>query len=160
VAAALSLLDKRGPKRPPSAATASSSCNRDFKADDDSNKKDAGRVGLVTAVDASGSPVTSVIPAVGDGERYVYHWMVLVAAKLEGCFAYGACRPACSFVATTTSPLCHGCTLRQFSIVVLTKTHDDDDDDDDGIVDALPQLTMAPLQCPFADLLIACDRQH
>ena len=61
MAAALSLLDKRGPK-----PAASSSCNREFKADD-GVKKDVGRVGLVTSVDASGSPLVSVVPAVGDG---------------------------------------------------------------------------------------------
>jgi hypothetical protein len=95
VAAALSLLDKRGPK--PAKPATSSSCNREFKADDDGVKKDVGRVGLVSSVDASGAPLVSVIPAVGDGERYIYHWMVLVAGKLEGCYSYGACRPcACS----------------------------------------------------------------
>ena len=71
-------------------------CDRDFVAATTDSKGDA-RMGLVVAVDASGAPVVSVIPLHGDGERYIYHYIVLVAARFAGHYAYCTIDIACKF---------------------------------------------------------------
>ena len=71
-------------------------CDRDFVAATAASKGDA-RTGLVVAVDASGAPVVSVFPLHGDGERYIYHFIVLVAARFAGHYAYCSIDIACKF---------------------------------------------------------------
>jgi hypothetical protein len=71
-------------------------CDRDFVAATADSKGDA-RMGLVVAVDASGAPVVSVLPLHGDGERYIYHYIVLVAARFAGHYAYCSIDIACKF---------------------------------------------------------------
>jgi len=71
-------------------------CDRDFVAATADSKGDA-RMGLVVAVDASGAPVVSVLPLHGDGERYIYHYIALVAARFAGHYAYCSIDIACKF---------------------------------------------------------------
>ena len=89
VAAGIRLLDPRQ-------QTVADACDREFAATKATNNGDA-REGLVVAVDASGSPVAAVIPLHGDGERYVYHLIALIAARFAGHFAYCSIDIACKF---------------------------------------------------------------
>jgi hypothetical protein len=78
----LSILAKRRGK-----SSTKSPCGGDetpnFKATAE-NKSEACRSNVVTAVVEGGGPVVSVFVQRGHGERYVYHWAVLVVAVIMG----------------------------------------------------------------------------
>ena len=80
----------------PRQETSPDACDREFAATTVTNNGDA-REGLVVGVDASGSPVISVIPLHGDGERYIYHLISLIIATLAGGFDYCTIDIACKF---------------------------------------------------------------
>jgi hypothetical protein len=80
----------------PRQTTCRDTCDREFVATKATVIGDA-RSGLVVAVDANGAPVISVIPLHGDGERYIYHFIVLIAARFAGHYAYCSIDIACKF---------------------------------------------------------------
>ena len=80
----------------PRQETSPDACDREFVAAKATNNGDA-REGLVVGVDASGSPVIATIPLHGDGERYIYHLIALIAATLSGRFDYCTIDIACKF---------------------------------------------------------------
>jgi hypothetical protein len=80
----------------PRQTTCRDTCDRDFVATKATSIGDA-RSGLVVAVDANGAPAISVMPLHGDGERYIYHFIVLIAARWAGHYAWCSIDIACKF---------------------------------------------------------------
>jgi hypothetical protein len=72
-------------------------CGRNFAAATGASKASTQRGGLMLAVGTQDEPLISLVLPLGEGERYVYHYILFLAAVLRGKYTYGTLDIACMY---------------------------------------------------------------
>jgi len=84
-------------KKPWNADAADATCGREFEAASQSSLKNQVRAGVAAAVDNLGSALVTLVLPPGEGEKFIYHYILLMAATIGAPHGHFSFDVACKF---------------------------------------------------------------
>ena len=84
-------------KKPWNADATDATCGREFEAASLSTRKNQVRAGVAAAVDNLGSALVTLVLPPGEGEKFIYHYILLMAATIGAPYGHFSFDVACKF---------------------------------------------------------------